>query len=333
MATTNANTDLPFGIALPSGSMTLDLDGSADVNDATKKAGRSFGKLLETTGLAIAESQRQLNDVGAASTLALASKDAMVDVIAAQVNVYDDEGNLVAPGALDPDTPATTGTLTQKLPLINFIDPVFYEWAQVRLQGMFFAQEFVASTETSSLGVSASSQAQNIGTSIIFGVGSNKSTFSIGGSNSDVDTSNEQSFGHIRASALLQPKTDIGVPKPRQLLDAPSLGVRVSADVDDDTEPGTRRKQISVLWFKRDGSKQGAGKRAPSIEVTGALWDFGAPAAGAVRGETDDEGEVPLLLKRVLPVPAGATEPDRTPVDVTVVVRLGVVSSTTVVRF
>ncbi|MES2714538.1 MAG: hypothetical protein V4795_02155 [Pseudomonadota bacterium] len=328
-----SNTDLPFGINLPSGSMTLDLSDSADVNDATKKAGRSFGKLIETTGLAVAESQRQLNDVGAAATLALASKDAMVDVIAAQVNVYDDEGNLVAPGAVDPDTPASTGTLTQKLPLINFIDPVFYEWAQVRLQGMFFAQEFVASTETSSFGVSASSQAQNTGTSIIFGVGSNKSSLSLGGSGSDVDTENAQSFGHIRASALLQPKTDIGVPKPRQLVDAPSLSVRVSADVDDDSEPGTRLKQISVLWFKRDGSKQVAGKRAPSIEVTGALWEFGAPAAGAVQGETDGEGEVPLLLKRVLPVPAGATEPDRTPVDVTVVVRLGVVSSTSVLRF
>ena len=205
--------------------------------------------------------------------------------------------------------------------------------AQVRLQGMFFAQEFVASTETSSLGVTASSQAQNTGTSIIFGVGSNKSSFGIGGSSSNVDTDQEQSFGHIRASALLQPKTDIGVPKPRQLIDAPSLSVRVSADVDDATEPGARLKKISVLWFKRDGSKQASGKRAPSIEVTGALWDFDTPAAGAVKGQTDDEGEVPLLLKRVLPVPAGATEPDRTPVDVTVVVRLGVVSSTTVVRF
>ena len=44
-------------------------------------------------------------------------------------------------------------------------------------------------------------------------------------------------------------------------------------------------------------------------------------------------GSVPLMIKRVLPVPAGAELPDTTPVDVTVTVRLGVVSSTTVVRF
>ena len=88
-------------------SVTLALTGSADVNDATKKAGLSFGKLIETTGLAIADSQRQLNEVGAASTSALASQ--LVDVIAAQVNAYDDDGNLDATG---------TKTLPMKLPLM-----------------------------------------------------------------------------------------------------------------------------------------------------------------------------------------------------------------------
>lgn len=329
MATVNP---MPFDLPALPGSTTLDLSADPDVNNATKKAGRSFAKLIETTGLAIAESQRQLNDVGAASTLALASKDAMVDVIAAQVNVYDDQGNLMAPGATDPSTPSTTGTLTQKLPLINFIDPVFYEWAQVRLQGLFFASEFAASTETSSTAVSASTSLRNTGVGIIFGVGSNKSTFGVSGSRSDVDSEREVSFGHIRASALLQPKTDIGVPKPRQLIDAPSLGVRVGPDVDDTTEPGTRRKSISVLWFKKDGTKQARDKRAPSIEVTGALWEFATPAAGFTKGQTDDQGEVQLLLKRVLPVLAGATVADSTAVDVTVTVRLGIVSSVSVVR-
>lgn len=306
----------------PPQTITLDLAGSADVNDATKKAGLSFGKLIETTGLAVADSQRQLNDVGAASTSALAAQ--LVDVIAAQVNAFDDDGNLDATG---------TKTLTQKLPLVNFIDPVFYEWAQVRLQGMFFASEFEGSTESSSSSVGASASTSNTGIGFLLGAGSNRFSFSARGSASDVDTSVEQSFGHIRASALLQPKTDIGVPKPRQLIDAPSLAVQVGPDVDDATEPGTRRKKLAILCNKRDGSPQDADKLLPlSIEVAGALWAFD-PLAPADAGKTVAGGSVPLMIKRVLPVPAGAELPDTTPVDVTVTVRLGVVSSTTVVRF
>ncbi len=304
-------------------SVTLDLTGSADVNAATKKAGLSFGKLVETTGLAIADSQRQLNEVGAASTSALSAQ--LVDVIAAQVNAYDDDGNLDAAG---------TKTLPLKLPLINFIDPVFYEWAQVRLQGMFFASEFVASTETSSSGVAASASASNSGTGFLFGVGSNKASFGVRGSSSDVDTSVEQSFGHIRASALLTPKTDIGVPKPRQLIDAPSLGIQVGPDVDEASEPGARKKKASVLCLKRSGEKQDAGKALPlSIEVGGALWKFDA-ADPANDGKTDAEGRVAIELMRILPViPGEAGGIDPAPVDVTVTVRLGVVSTTTVMRF
>jgi len=306
---------------LPS-AITLDLADSADVNDPTKQAGLAFGKLIETTGLAVADSQRQLNDVGAASTTALAAQ--LVDVIAAQVNAFDDDGNLDANGSK---------TITQKLPLINFIDPVFYEWAQVRLQGLFFASEFDASTEASSSAVGGgSASVSNSGIGFLLGKGRNSSTFGARGSRSDVDTFVEQSFGHIRASALLQPKTDIGVPKPRQLIDAPSLAVIVGPDVDDATEPGVRRKRAVIQCNKRDGSAQDAGKALPlSIEVAGALWLFD-PTTPAEEGLTEAGGGVRILLKRVLPVPAGAAVADPTPVDVTVVARMGIVSTTTVMR-
>jgi hypothetical protein len=170
-------------------SVTLDLAGSADVNDAAKKAGMSFAKLIETTGMAVAESQRLLNKTGADSTTALAGQQ--IDVIAAQINAYDDDGNLDAAG---------TKTIPMKLPLINFIDPVFYEWAQVRLQGLFVATEFVGSTETSSFGASVSAGASQSGLGFVFGSGSHRFSSRISGSSSDVDTQSEASFGNIRAS-------------------------------------------------------------------------------------------------------------------------------------
>ena len=56
-------------------------------------------------------------------------------------------------------------------------------------------------------------------------------------------------------------------------------------------------------------------------------------AGTADAGKTTAEGSVPVLIKRLFPVVAGQADPEKTPVDVTVIVRLGVVSSTTVVRF
>lgn len=310
-----ANTPFPVG----AGSTALGLTGTADVSDELGRAGMSFGKLVELTGKAVADTQFKLNQTGAAMASVLATTQ--VDVIAVQESIYDDEGNL-----------DESKTFTRKLPLINFIDPVFYEWSQVRLQGMFFATEFVSSTETSSLSAAASASASNTGISMFMGAGSNKSSFGLSSGGSNVDTTDQQSYGHIRASALLNPKTDIGVPKPRQLIDAPSLAVQVGPDVDDASEPGARFKECAILCYKRDGSKQDADKLMPlSIEVSGAMWTFN-PAAPADAGKTTAEGAVPLKLKRVFPVPAGQTEPDTTPVEVTVTARLGVVSTTTVLR-
>jgi hypothetical protein len=299
----------------------FDLAGTADVNDAVKKAGMSFAKLLETTGLAVADSSRQLNEVGAASTSALATT--LVDVIAVQVNAYDDNGNLTA----------DSRTITSKLPLINFIDPVFYEWTRVRLQGRFQATEFVSSTEGSVSVETQTSSRANVGLFMgLLGGGARANTQRGSAIGFDVDQVRESSFGNIRASAMLKPKTDIGVPKPRQLIDAPSLGILVGANLPDevDGETTTVRKAVTIIAFKRDGTAN-ADKTLPlSIDVQGAMWAFNDPDTAT---ETDGEGRVFITLSRILPVAAGATDPDRTPVDVTVTVRLGLVSSTTVVAF
>lgn len=298
---------------------TFDLPGTADVNEAVKKAGMSFAKLLETTGLAVAESSRQLNEVGAATTSALAAT--LVDVIAVQVNTYDDNGN---------PTDASR-TISSRLPLINFIDPVFYEWTQVRLQGRFFATEFVASTETGATSVSGSSSLSNTGIFGGFGLGFGRSrqSLAIGTRSTDVDTSRESSFGNIRAHALLQPKADVGVSRPRQLIDAPALGILVGANLPDEVDGGmtTVSKAVTIMAYRRDGTPNANIGLPLSIEVEGAMWSFTDPNAGTT---TDGNGRVFLTVSRMLPVAAGGTDPDRTPVDVKVTVRLGLVSSTTV---
>ncbi len=194
-----ANTPFPVG----AGSTALGLTGTADVSDELSRAGMSFGKLVELTGKAVADTQFKLNQTGAAMASVLATTQ--VDVIAVQESIYDDEGNL-----------DESKTFTRKLPLINFIDPVFYEWTAVRLQGQFYASEFVSSQESTTSTFHSTDGSGNAGLGIIFGFGYTSMNYGSTNTSSNIDTSADRSFGHVRASALLQPKRDIGVPPPRQ---------------------------------------------------------------------------------------------------------------------
>ena len=301
---------------LPLGANTsaLALTNTPDVNDGTRKAGLSFGRLLESTGLAVADSSRQLNEVGADMTSKLAST--MVDVIAAEVNQYNDQGQLVAAG---------TKTLINKLPLINFIDPVFYEWTAVRLQGFFFARELVASSESNSSDFNSSTGFYGAGVSFFLGPGALTINSGSTRTTSDVDTSQDTSFGTIRASALLEPKRDIGVPAPRQVVRGPSLGV-VAGDIQDVLTGTTLSgRTMSVLLQLRRNDGSAIVNKAIAIDSEGAPWSFTTPT----QTTTDTAGDLRITLKRDF---VGDT-PDTTPADVVLTARLGLVSNSETLTF
>ena len=72
---------------------TLALAADANVADEGRAAGVSFGALIQSTGSAVASTQSALNDTSAATATALATT--LVDVIALQERIYDDQGNVV----------------------------------------------------------------------------------------------------------------------------------------------------------------------------------------------------------------------------------------------
>jgi hypothetical protein len=286
--------------------------GSADVTDELGRSGMSFGKLVELTGKAVADTQLKLNQTGAQMASMLATTQ--VDVIAVQESVYDDEGNLDA-----------SKNYTRKLPLINFIDPVFYEWTAVRLQGQFWATELVSGAQNKTTTTAQKSRTANTGLMILLGVGSTSGSFSSTTSTTEVDASVDRSYGHVRASALLQPKRDIGVPAPRQVVRGPSLNVVAGEiqDVNDDTAIVGRTMQALIELRKQDGTPI-AGKSV-SIEADGAPWTFTTPGAET----TDAAGQLAITLRRDF---VGET-PDLSPRDVVVSVRLGLVSNNTTLTF
>ena len=303
-----ANTLFPAG----AGSTTLGLTGTADVTDELKRAGMSFGKLVEFTGKAVAETQLKLNQTGAAMASVLATTQ--VDVIAVQESIYDDDGNL-----------DESKTFTRKLPLINFIDPVFYEWTAVRLQGQFFASELVTSQESTTKTPGSSSGSGNAGLGIIFGFGYTSSSVGTTTTTSDVDSSSDRSFGNVRASALLQPKRDIGVPPPRQVIQGPSLNV-VAGEISDVITGGVlvARTMSALLELRKQDGTPISGKSI-SIETDGAPWNYSVAGAET----TDASGQVAITLRRDFLGDA----PDTLPKDVVLSARLGLVSNSTTLTF
>jgi hypothetical protein len=288
------------------------LTNSAGVGDEINRAGISFGTLIQTTGMAVGKTQLRLNQTGAATATVLATTP--VDVIAVQESIYNDQGNLIE-----------AKSHTRKLPLINFMDPVFYEWTEVRLRGEFFANEFVSSNEASSSSTSTSNAQVNAGLSIFLGPGARSGKSKSTSNSSDRDTSLDTSYGRIRASALLSPKRDVGVPKPRQVLRGPSLSVlagTITAVMDGQTLVG--RTMSAIIELRRMNGTPIEGKGL-SIETEGVPWQYASEDAD----KTDSLGQVAIVLTRTFL----GEKPDTSAINIAVTVRLGLVSSSTTLTF
>src|SRR5262249_43414525 len=129
------------------------------------QAGSDFGSLILGVGNAVAQTQLQLTQTSTNTASALANT--LVDVIAVEETIFDDAGNV-----------QSAQSFQQKLPLIDFIDPVFYQWTQVRLQGMFFINEVAAASQATTSTATSSSNSEQHGLLVIFGGGQTGTKFS-----------------------------------------------------------------------------------------------------------------------------------------------------------
>jgi len=314
------------------GDLALAAAESSDIGQDLTNAGSDFGSLLEGIGNALAATQQKLTETSAETTSTLAKT--LVDVIAVQETQYRDDGSI-----------ANQTSFTQKLPLINFVDPVFYELPQVRVQARFFISEIATATSSTS---SSSSQGLGVGLGLSF----NNRAFSLGAAggftsgsqSSSLSTQTDQvtAVGQVRMFAQISPRNDIGVPKPTQVVTGPSLSIIAGEikDTDANNQPlkdsdGTPFRTLSVLIQLRNKSGQPIGGKSLSIETDGAPWSYSPPTAtttGATSGQ--DAGNVTILLKRSFPLPpAGAPPLDTSAQPFIVTARLGLISNSVTVTF
>jgi hypothetical protein len=284
----------------------------ANVSGEISQAGVAFGDLVETTGMAVAETQNRLNTTSADSATALASTQ--VDVIAVQEKIYDDQGNIT-----------DMVIHTRKLPLINFIDPVFYKWNYVRLQGQFMAREFASAATSYKNGWTSSNKSGQAGLFVIFGGGRTTTDYSRTTTETSSETTSDISFGRIRMNAMLKPRNDVSVPKPTQVVRGPSLSVVKGEITDlrpDPAGPLTGRTMSVLLEYRRRDGTPIANKLI-SIDSEGAAWSY-------VGGnQTNASGQLEILLTRTFIDPAA----DTTPTDVIISGRIGLVQNSTTVTF
>lgn len=283
---------------------------NTDVSGQLNTAGMAFGDLVRLTGQAVASTQQELNKTAADTTSALSQT--LVDVIAVQEVEYDDAGTVTG-----------AQTFTQKLPLIDVVDPVLYEWKQVRLQGRFSASQF-ATTQSSDSSVHSNTDSHGqAGIGLIFGGGYNN--FQYDSSQAHVDTAyrSESSVGLLRMNAILEPRHDIGVPSPRQAVVGPSISIDAGPITDVGGSPAQSRTMEVVITYENADGDPIPGKTL-AVDSAGVAWEY----VGGV-DQTDGDGQLTILLTRTF-VDETA---DRTPVDVVVSVRKGIVSESTTVTF
>jgi hypothetical protein len=299
------------------GSTTLGLTpGGTDVSKELEGAGLAFGDLIKLTGQAVANTQKQLNKTSADTISALATTQ--VDVIAVQETVFKDDGTI-----------QEVKSHVQKLPLINFIDPVVYQWSNVRLQGRFVAREFATQNTT---GTSTSTSTDGSGQSgllVIFGGGYNDLRFDSTRTTEKTTTSTDESFGLMRMNALLEPRRDVGVPKPRQAVQGPHIAIEPGEVIETTPAGGglTRTMTVMLIFERADGTP--IPNKGLFVETDGVPWHF--TTAGT--DQTDANGQLSITLERTFPVPPPppAVPPPTTPIDVIVTVRKGLVSNATTV--
>lgn len=307
----------------------LELPGDANVNDEAEKAGVAFGELMRSVGLAVAETQRDLNLNGA--EMAQVLSETAIDVIVAEEEEFSDEGKRIG-----------SRSYKSTLPMINFIDPVIYEWPSVRLQGVFVAEEFTAANATNVTQVSA-------GASVNVGKSSGRKRKSLGiqvnvaASNTNITSSvaSDSSFGRMRMTAELRPRVDIVIPKPKVVTEGPRIEFSTASPNSTNTANTERVLALRLSYKKKDTNSQntqtqyvGIAGKGFLISALGVEVGFFDPdnASPLTDSKTNLDGEIGINLTRTFGNGDANDLIANPPIPITVTAKIGLITASTTVN-
>lgn len=210
---------------------------------------KAYGEFVKEVGLAVAMSQKALDENSRDIALALANTNVPALIALNQVVTEDGEIESVTP------------VIQSDAKLIQYIQPTFYQWSRVTLFARFDVQSFQANADTkitSNVNINASGSGSVSG-GLFRGSANVQTNF-----NSQVDTNVDASFATAQSSgssyllAVLEPRTDTRFPPPILAVQGPRL--RLIASKQSVAVADTVPVELIVTLFKKDGFRSTAGK-------------------------------------------------------------------------
>jgi len=293
-------------------------DGVAASSNVTDEAGETsvaFGAFVKNVGLAVAAAQAEL-DATLVKTAEALSK-ATIDVVHTFEQQLDDEGRLQSGGEAK----------IQSLPLANYVMPTAYQWSRVYLEADMKVQEFNSKSGFDIMS-KTSSGGLRLGGGFGLGGWSANGGFGYGSSSNQTSVQNGYSMdnaaGSMHMEATLEPRGDIELPKPLILQKGPVMTATVTGvqEIPDPNPPANTTAKV----IGKEATVLVTVKKANNTANSGKTLQYSVDQPNvthkpAVSLTTDANGQISLVVTR-----KGAAYDPLTPVQVNVVVWLGMVS-------
>ncbi|WP_175471792.1 hypothetical protein [Geodermatophilus telluris] len=307
METVASNTSPTGPLATGGAARSAESSGLADsdVTDEINRGGPALGSLMKAIGKVVPASQRGMDEVSVATAQSLSNTS--IDVVAIYEQVVNKNGEM------EDGRP-----IIQKLPLINYVMPTFYQWTRVHMQADMQVSEFNSENGFNVKGKRSSVDLNlngNAGFGLIGG-GLGLSNGSIGGGldfsaseferGTTATNSVDRAAGQLHLEATLEPRPDITLPRPLIVQKGPRLRVtasgveQIQGSSPQPPPPGTtpqptvvgRRVKLSAEFRDLDG--QPIADAPLEVRVSQPL--LGIVASNDSR--TDAEGRLEIQINR-----------------------------------
>ncbi|TVZ41723.1 hypothetical protein P886_1071 [Alteromonadaceae bacterium 2753L.S.0a.02] len=258
----------------------------ADASDEMELIAPTFGEVLGSIGLGVAESQTALDNGVVASAKELADKK--INIVTNVIQELDDDGMPQA---------ENTQLIQQEVSVLNYVKPTVHEWSHVALQMDLSVGEMDRDRGVSFQKTQASSSAKSYGLFwgfLGFGVHSDRKNSSFMQSTSEQEADWAQ--GQVRMDAALRPRDVQELGAPVQVNVGPQIYLTPnnSQSVESNGQVTERSVDIDIQVLKANGEANSG----VNVEIDPGPYALELPASGTT---TDTSGNVKATLRRSIP--------------------------------
>lgn len=282
---------------------------AADASGQLENIAPTFGNILSSIGLGVANSQAAL-DNGIIETVRKLS-DTKITVVTEVVEHLDDNGL--------PDV-AATELITNELSVLNFVTPTVHEWKHVAIS---LDMNVGAMDDETGVSYSVASEQHSLGLAGLFfgyvGVGYMSDTETYRSMMANTHREAQWSSGVVQLDATLAPRRTTKFPVPASVSIGPQIFVAQGSIVETKVGGVVTERSVDVLINVRKASGAVNPSKLIELDAGGLLPSFSttAPFTGST---TNADGQCKVTLRRSITL--GFAQP----VKRSLTIRLGQIS-------